>query len=83
MRSGDHVTASSGVVPPEKMLEPPMTRNRTKVSSSSFIEAHFYQYLDDHFSCHNLRLDAIHELQDQHAQDQHELLHQQMEFDRR
>jgi len=39
--------------------------------------------MDDHFSHLNLRLDAIDEPQQQHAQDQHELLRQQMEFEHR
>ena len=37
----------SGSAPPEEMLEAPMTRSR---DASGFNEAHFYQYLDDHFS---------------------------------
>ena len=62
------VLGNSRVVPlKEEIYIPPMTRSRTGASTSGFNEAHFYQYMDDHFSCLNLRLDAINEWQQQHA----------------
>jgi len=73
----------SGSAPPEEMLEPPMTRSRSAVGSFGFSKAHFYQYSDDHFSRLKLRLDAIDERQQQHAQAQKELLKWQMDFDHR
>jgi len=36
-----------------------MTRSQTKEGSLGFDATHFYQYMDDHFSCLNLRIDAI------------------------
>jgi len=55
--------SSRTILPDEEMYEPPLTRSHAKASSSSFNEAHFYQYMDDHFSRLNLRLDAINEQQ--------------------
>jgi len=43
------------------MYTPPLTRSRREVSSSDFDATHFYQHIDDHFSCLNLRLDAFDE----------------------
>jgi len=37
--------------------------------------------MNDYFSHLNLRVDAIDERQQEHAQDPHELLHRQIEFD--
>ena len=65
------------------MYTPPVTRRCTEVCSSGFDTTYFYQYIDDHFSHLNPRLDDIDEQQKQHAQDQHDLLCQQMPFDRR
>ncbi|KAJ8444751.1 hypothetical protein Cgig2_033759 [Carnegiea gigantea] len=42
-------------------LNASMTRSHGVTGSSHFDEAHFYQYLDDHFSRLNLRLDVIDE----------------------
>ncbi|KAJ8429038.1 hypothetical protein Cgig2_016943 [Carnegiea gigantea] len=53
--------SSRAILPDEEMYEPPLTRSHTEASSSGFNEAHFYQYMDDHFSRLNLRLDAINE----------------------
>jgi len=61
---GFDVPSSSGVVPlKEEMYTPSMTRSSTKASSSGFDAMHFYQYMDNHFSRLNLRLDAIDEQQ--------------------
>ncbi|KAJ8430877.1 hypothetical protein Cgig2_011340 [Carnegiea gigantea] len=65
----------------EEEYDPPLTRSHTKAGSSGFNEAHFYQYMDVHFSRLNLRLNVINKRQQKHAQDEQELLHRQMEFD--
>jgi len=81
---GSDDPGSSGVIPPEEEMHTPlMTRSRTEVGSSDFNATHFYQYMDDHFFRLNLRLNAIDEHQQQQAKDQHELLRQQRDFDRR
>jgi len=49
-----------------------LTRSRTEAGSSGFNEAHFYRYMDDRFSRLNLKLDAIDEHQQKHAQYQQE-----------
>jgi len=40
----------------EEGYDPPLTRNYIEVASSGYNEAHFYQYMDEHFSRLNLRL---------------------------
>ena len=67
VEGGDEGVGCSGSTSPEEMLEPPMTRSRDATRSSGLNEFHFYQYLDDHFSRLNLRLDAIDECQQQRA----------------
>ena len=52
----------------EEMYEPPLTRSCAEASSLGFNEAHFYQYMDDHFSFLNLRLDTIDQWQQQAVQ---------------
>ena len=81
---GSDIPRGSGAVPlEEEEYTPPLTRSHTGAGSSGFDATHFYHYMDDHFSRLNLRLDAIDEWQQQYAQDQQELLRQQMKFDRR
>jgi len=47
------------VIPPEEEgYDPLLTRSHTEMASSGFNEAHFYQYMDYHFSRLNLRLNA-------------------------
>ncbi|KAJ8438044.1 hypothetical protein Cgig2_014173 [Carnegiea gigantea] len=53
--------------------DPPLTRSHTEMGSLGFNEAHFCQYMDDHFSYLNLRLDIIVEHQQKCAQDQQDL----------
>ncbi|KAJ8428089.1 hypothetical protein Cgig2_024801 [Carnegiea gigantea] len=69
--------------PDDEGYDPLLTRSHTRPASSGFNEAHFYQYMDDYSSHLNLRLDAIGERQQKHAQDQQELLRRQMKFDHR
>ena len=72
---GLDISSSFGAIPlEEEFFTPPMTKSHTEAGSSGFDATHFYQHIDDHFSRLNLRLNAINERQQQHAQDQHELL---------
>ena len=73
--SSDPPNSFGAVLLKEEEYTLPLTRSHTGTSSSGFDATHFYQYMNDHFSCLNLRLDAIDERHQQHAQDQHELLH--------
>jgi len=75
--------AGCSFAPPKRMFEPPMTRSRGAVGCSGFDEAHFDQYIGDHFSHFNLRLNTIDEHQQQHAQAQQKLHCRQMKFERR
>ena len=60
--------SSSRVVPlEEEEYTPLLTQSHTRAGSSGFDATHFYQYMDDYFSCPNLRLDAIDEWQQQHT----------------
>ena len=60
LRGGYNVLGSSRSVPPEEeMYTPHITKSRTEASSSSFHAMYFYQYIDDHFSRLNLRLNSI------------------------
>ena len=80
---GSDIPCGSGAIPlEEEEYTPSLTRSRTGMGSSGFDATHFYHYMDDHFSPLNLPLDAIDERQQQHVQDQQELLRRQMEFDR-
>jgi len=80
---GSNILSGSGAVSLEKEeYTPPLTQSSTGAGSSGFNATHFYQYMDDQFFRLNLQLSAIDERQQQHAQDQHELLRRQMEFDR-
>jgi len=75
---GSDNPSSFGAIPlEEEMYTPPITRSCTEADSLGFNATYLYQYMDDHFSCLKLRRDGIDERQQQHAQDQHELLHQQ------
>jgi len=65
------------------MYTPPMNMSRIEVGSLGFDATHVYQYMDEHFSRINLRLDAIDGRQQQHAQDLHKLFHRQMESNHR
>jgi len=47
----------------EETYDPHLTRSHTEAGSSGFNEAHFYHYMDEHFSHLNLRLGAIYERQ--------------------
>jgi len=81
---GSDIPRGSGAVSLEdEEYTPSLTRSRKGAGSSGFDATHFYHYMEDHFSRLNLWLDAIDERQQQHAQDQQELLLEQMEFDRR
>jgi len=54
---GSDIPCSSDAVPiEEEEYTPPLTRSRAGAGSSSFDATHFYHYMDDHFSCLNLRL---------------------------
>ena len=56
------VLGNSGAVLLEaEIYTPTMTRSHTKEGSLSFDATHFYQYMNDHFSHLDLRLDAIDE----------------------
>ena len=58
------VPSNSRVVPlKEEMYTLLMTRSCTNAGFSGFDSMHFYQYMDDHFSHLNLRLDDIDEQQ--------------------
>jgi len=78
---GFNLPNSSGVVLLEEEYTPSLNHSHTGAGPSGFDATHFYQYMDDHFYCLNLRLDAIDEWQQQYAHDQHDLLRRQMEFD--
>ena len=63
-KDGYDLPGSSDAVPLEQEeYTPLLTRSHIGAGSSSFDAIHFYQYMDDHFSCLNLSLDAIDERQ--------------------
>jgi len=45
----------------DKMLESPFIQSRSTTDSFDFNESHFYQFVNDHFSRINLRLDPVDE----------------------
>ena len=71
---GEGGAGCSGSIPPEDMIEHPMTQSCIAAGSLGFNKAHFYQYLVDKLSHFNLRLNTIDEHQQQHAQAQQEML---------
>ena len=60
-KGGVQSSRAQAIPPDEDRYNPPLTRSCTELGSSGFNEAHFYQYMDDHFFRLNLRLDAIDE----------------------
>ena len=65
----DTIDSSGAMSHEEEIYIPPITRSHTDAGSSGFDATLFYQYINNRFSRTTLRLDAINEWQQQHAQD--------------